>query len=539
MSCSKPEVSENLIMFIEGDLPGEEYEKLSAHLAECSDCRKELDELMEVIATIQVSAGHIKEKWIHPDPETLHLLHFSPGSIEKEKRKQTIAHILMCPSCREEYMLLRESPDVVEIEEAEEVMEIPDTLIRSYRDLHTKSPESKHIVIGSIKPPEVSVWKRMWHVLTPRMKFAYASMAVILLLILVAGVVFLGGTLPSERSPRVAIMDTDPDKFVEFPMKDAGIDERENFARHLRDSGIPVMFKNSKILVKGDRLGVVKKFYNEFQNRIDVAIAESPSGSGLPDFSPRTKGGGIGPMLTGHETSSPHVAGHRSNTGKKANANLADALDKSVDYPETTPSPRGKAASPTRKAREFKSGITSDSNIFTGEPGSTPTPGDSKSKSESEKRIPVGDGDYANDNADLANYDLDTSKRFHQSFESLDIKKPAIPTSETFNPVEFDDLEERERKTGEVQKKLKEKIIGILIEDPKTAKCKVEIFVTLSSKKDQWGEYKVRSVTICIEHFKPLDTIEKAKIKEKINRKMDWQGLWDKKFNFTTQEKEK
>ncbi|MCD4784121.1 MAG: zf-HC2 domain-containing protein [Candidatus Eremiobacteraeota bacterium] len=534
MSCSKPEVSENLIMFIEGDLPGEEYERLSAHLAECSDCRKELDELMEVIATIQVSAGHIKEKWIHPDPRTLHLLHFSPGSIEKEKRKQTIAHICACPSCREEYMLLKESPDFVEIEEAESIAEIPDTLIQSYRDLLVKSHESKPIVVGSIKPPEVSLWKRMWHILTPRMKFAYASMAVILLLILATGVIFFGGMLPSERSHRVAITNVDPDRLEEFPMKDASINERENFAMHLRDSGIPVVLKDSKILVKGDRLGVVEKFYNEYQNRIDVAMAESPSGSGLPDFHPRTKGGGTGPMLTGHVTPSAHVAGHSDRTGKGANARLADALDKSIDYPETAPSPRGKAASPTRKAREFKSGITSDSNIFTGESGSTPTPGDSKSKSESKKRIPVGEGDYVNDNTTLANYDLDTSKRFHQSFESLDVKKPTIPASETFKPVEFDDLEERERKTAEVQKKLKKKILGILEDDPTTAKCKVEVFVTLSSKKDQWGEYKARSVTISIEHSQPLNIIEKAKIKERINRKMDWQGLWDKKFNFIT-----
>jgi len=538
MSCSKPEVSENLILFIEGDLPGEEYERLSAHLAECSDCRKELDELMEVIATVKVSAEHIKKKWVHPNPETLYMLHFSPGSIKKEKRKQIIAHILMCSSCREEYMLLRESPDVVEVEDVvEEPVEISGALINSYRELHGNAVENKPIVVTTIKPPRESLWKRMWNILTPRMKFAYSAVAVILLLIITAGVIFLGSTLPSEQSPRVALTDEDPDRMVEFPMKDAGIEEREDFARHLRDSGIPVVFKNSKVLVKGDRLRVVKKFYNEYQNRIDVAMAETPPVSRIPDLPPRTKGGGTGPILTEHIRSVPSEKPQKDHAGGKVKANLAEALGKSVDYPETTPSPGKKAVSRTRKKREFKSGITGDLDIFTG--SITPTSTPEESEKGSEEKIPINDNNYTADTPEFANYDLDTSKRFHDSFEDLDVKagKPAIPTGETFNPVEFDDFEEREQKTGEVQKKIKEKITGILKEDPKTANCKVEVFVTLSSKKDLWGEYKVRSVTICIEYPKILTPIEKAKIKEKINRELDWQGLWDKKFNFITPKK--
>ena len=110
MECKNKDISDKLLLYLEEELPDDQYRQLGEHLQSCPVCKAELENLTQITATIQVAAGHIKEKWVHPTPEELVSYQSDPESLESVRRNEIEAHLSLCPGCAREMEMLREVP---------------------------------------------------------------------------------------------------------------------------------------------------------------------------------------------------------------------------------------------------------------------------------------------------------------------------------------------------------------------------------------------------------------------------------------------
>lgn len=532
MSCSNPEYSDKLIMYLDKDLPTEEYKSFQKHIQECPDCREELETLRLADELAASGVGDIKRGWRHPSPEELAgILHEDPG-ISQEHRLKIANHISNCPLCREELELMREAPvvgvDVVE----EEAAFMPALLKEKYNELYggKRSRADSPINVQSIKPP--GLWERMRNLLSPSMKFAYVSMAALLFIVIVFGLLFAPSVVPGDSEKAFVSVSNDDVKYVEFAMNDSGEKDKEDFVLYLRKIKIPARLEEGKVLVQNSFLEDMRGHYGRYRKDQELTAMDD-SGGPPSDFVPVAKGNGMPPQASPYP-GTVYDNGN-GNSSRKPVPNLAEDLEKTIKYPKISPETEKPAAGggsdmipmpkPTA-AGEKGADSGKKENVS---PTESPDP---QRKSSLRTAAPAkGEGGKT---AVAAKTDKGTTPVeevfLKDEGKSGEIEFPRREEPDEFIP--FDNLDEREKRRMDLQDVYEKKITTILKSTAKTKGCKARVTVILSPGKDQWGEYQVRSVTIHIYHPRPLNNIEKAKLKEKIQREMEWKGLWDKQYEF-------
>jgi len=111
-NCPKEEV----LLFVDGALEGEEQANLEVHLKDCSKCR----EYLKFVRGLKQAMKNLPEPEKEPCPSTLALSLYASGDLDKETAAHVGAHVLHCDECFSEVLLLEKMEETL----AEEV-EVP------------------------------------------------------------------------------------------------------------------------------------------------------------------------------------------------------------------------------------------------------------------------------------------------------------------------------------------------------------------------------------------------------------------------------
>ncbi len=553
MSCSRPELSDKLLLYVEKELSGEEEKEIRSHVSQCPQCGSEIEALKAMISDLKMNGEVPLKSDIHPTTDELTRFFYSRENLNEKNRLKISEHVFQCPQCMEEVKLLLECPDIDESIAPEENVKVPVELAKSFNRLYG-TKKSEHVTVESIKPH--SLWDRLWTILTPQFRFAYASAFVMLILIMSMVVVLGPDFISGVRNGDTILSYRGNSKFVEFPLDQIDGKDKDGFTLYLINNGVPVQIQDGKVLVRKDRINEAHEQLASFKDRNVIALATA-EGTGVPsDFIPTAKGGSPPDHGTENSVNDPLGTIHTTPL-----PDLTEALEGSRSYPTASPNvvaKPSKAPSPYRVANGSTKGTSEEEWI------PIPKPNDGK-----EENIPSGtvlvNGPR---NTNVKTADLKTSIRIQNAFLEMEAdykdyprslttepgnknpgsflnSTPGIRTTYTDDgmissshvddndaPLSLDELEARERSTERIQNDLKNKIQNILDQNTTLPRCKVKVFITLSFQKDRWNKYTMRSVTVYIEHAGPLSEAQKEQLQTNIKKELKWQDLWDERFVF-------
>lgn len=259
MSCERNDINDKLLLFVDGSLSKEEYDEMKEHIADCGQCRSELDGIADVTATLHVTADHIKERWIHPKPEELYTLALEPEKLERQLLQRFSAHVSLCKACAAEVEMLKNAPQL-EGDESESV-EMPEKLINAFRKEYAFRPSRGNV--PELKDPEELTWlDKLILFLKPKWKLAYVSMAGVLMVVFVVALILghinytgtTGSGMTRSYTELVAV----------------GVPERHSYDifNLLNDRGIDARLKNGKIMVDRDDVNEATTMVHNYERKI-------------------------------------------------------------------------------------------------------------------------------------------------------------------------------------------------------------------------------------------------------------------------------
>lgn len=555
MSCSRPELSEKLLLYVEKELSVEEEKEIKSHISQCPQCGTEIEGLKTMISGLKVGGETPFKSDVHPTTDELTMFFYSRENLDEKNRLQISEHVFQCPQCMEEVKLLLECPDIDKSIAPEETVKVPAELAKTFKQLYSDRKQPSIVTVESIKPH--SLWDKLWTILTPQFRFAYASAFVLLILIMSMVVVLGPGFVSGVRNGDTMLSYKGNMKFVEFPMDQIDGKEKDGFTLYLINNGVPVQIQDGKVLVRKDRMDEAREQLASFRDRNVIALA-SAEGTDVPsEFIPTSKGGSPPDQGTENNANSPTGSIHTP----PPPPDLTEALEGSKSYPTASPN---EAAKPTKIPSPYRVAKGST------KPGSgeewipIPKPiGSEKENNPSGTVLVSGPRNINNGSSDLK-----TSIRIQNAFLEMESSykdnprsfttepgnknpgsflnsTPGIRTADSDGgmisssqedehdaPLSLDELEARERSTERIQNDLKNKIQNILDRNTALPHCKVKVFITLSFQKDRWNKYTMRSVTVYIEHSAPLSDSQKEQLQIKIKKELKWQDLWDERFVF-------
>lgn len=552
MSCSRPELSDKLLLYVEKELSGDEEMEITSHISQCPQCGSEIEGLKAMVSGLKISGGAPLKSDVHPGTDELTRFFYSRENLDEKNRLRISEHVFQCPQCMEEVKLLMECPDIDESISPEDTVKVPVELAKTFNRLYGGKKQSELVTVESIKPH--SLWDRLWQILTPQFRFAYASAFVILLLIMSSVVIFGPNFAPGTHNGDTMLSYKGNTKFIEFPMDQIDGKEKDGFTLYLINNGIPVQIQDGKVLVRKDRMDEAREQLAAYKDRNMIALATA-EGTGVPsDFVPTAKGGSPPDQGTGNLTNEP---------GSPAKSplvpDLTEALEGNRSYPTVSPNGTGKPTQTPSPYRIAKGSIKEGSGDEW-----IPMPNGSKDEKNPSEAVLVNN----TRNGHIKTTDLKTSIRIQNAFLEMEADYKDYPRSFTTEPgnknprsflnstpgirtadsdggmisssqeedndtpLSLDELEARERSTERIQTELKHKIQNILDQNTKLPPCKVKVFITLSFQKDRWNKYMVRSVTVYIEHAGPLTVEQKDQLKVNIKKELKWQDIWDERFVF-------
>ena len=551
MSCSRPELSDKLLLYIEEELTGDEKKEITGHVSQCLNCSQEVKNLKSMVATFSEMRNPPVELKVHPTADELTRFFYSRKDLDEETRTRISAHVFQCPQCLEEVKLLLECPDLAELEAVEESVEIPSVLTAKFRELYgTKQPAKSP---GEKMEKTPSFWEQLRSIFAPRYRFAYASAFVVIILVM-SFFLILGPQFGSRIGSRNLLSYSGKSKFVEFPIENISNKERDGFALYLINKGVPIQIQDGKLLVRKNRIGDARSHLTAYQDRRLLAAATETMAP-PSDFIPTPKGGSPPDnnyTAVRYETPGKDI----ENPDRDHIPDLAGALEESRKYPVVPPSSTGKTSAkkiaknakgeewiPLPEAEGSNIGIIPADTIMIGNiQEDMNVTADLKTSLRIQNAFLEVESDLKRNKTDLSN---DQPARTPEScvtpapgthLAGEENKGGMISSSQvdegSGGPLSLDELEEWEKCTQNLQIELQTKIAKILKADRTLPRCWPKAFVTLSFRKNEANKFTVRSVTFHIEHLGTLTEAQQDKIKSLIKKELRWEGLWDERFEF-------
>ncbi|MBM3465792.1 MAG: zf-HC2 domain-containing protein [Armatimonadetes bacterium] len=108
MSCKKPEISEQILAWLDGALPAEDADLFEKHISSCPWCQQDVAELR--VLTGQISDAYQMQRTQGIPalcPPTEDLIDLAAGTLPAVRREQVQNHLEICPSCAEQTQLLQ------------------------------------------------------------------------------------------------------------------------------------------------------------------------------------------------------------------------------------------------------------------------------------------------------------------------------------------------------------------------------------------------------------------------------------------------
>lgn len=109
MSCRNPEISEQILAWIDGVLPREDSKLFSAHIETCDDCKRDVEALKRLTGAV-ASAMRIERE--HPIeglcPTAEEIVDHAAGTAPPQRYARVEAHARICADCAEQLATLRD-----------------------------------------------------------------------------------------------------------------------------------------------------------------------------------------------------------------------------------------------------------------------------------------------------------------------------------------------------------------------------------------------------------------------------------------------
>lgn len=144
MSCRQPEISEQILAWLDGVLPAEDADLFATHIAACPWCQQDVQAMRELTGRVAAAYRVQREQSIPslcPNPDDLQAL--ADKTVSSLKRHDLKNHLAICPSCQEQVELLRAldadaalSPTVAALEAADQpVPSMPPALRQAFEQM--------------------------------------------------------------------------------------------------------------------------------------------------------------------------------------------------------------------------------------------------------------------------------------------------------------------------------------------------------------------------------------------------------------------
>lgn len=207
MSCNNKKISDKLILYLENELSPEETAEVKEHLNSCSDCRRQLEEMSEIIGALKSASDEIRKRWVHPSPEELCNFVEDKGVLKDEEKEKIKIHLKLCPSCSRDAVLMKEAPSVEPVEKVS--AEVPLPVINLYRQEYVKEKKIKTEPQTPGPEPE-SIFSKLFLFLEESHRFSLAATALLAVIFFLIGIFFGPYLVGPGKAPRQAQFSPSP-----------------------------------------------------------------------------------------------------------------------------------------------------------------------------------------------------------------------------------------------------------------------------------------------------------------------------------------
>lgn len=176
MSCKDPEISEQILAWIDGVLPREDSQLFAAHIESCDDCKRDAETLKALTRDVASSFQALRKHPVRdlcPAPEAL--VDFVGGTTPPNRSAAISVHLEVCAECQAQVATLKEVDaalarrDVLRpMTDAEAAPPVPEALRGAFRQAFKKA-----------KPRPEAIWFSAARWGTRRVLAAVATLAVL------------------------------------------------------------------------------------------------------------------------------------------------------------------------------------------------------------------------------------------------------------------------------------------------------------------------------------------------------------------------
>jgi hypothetical protein len=264
MTCNNPEISDKLILYLDGSLSHDARQQIEEHISSCPSCRGELKDLSGTVASLKTAAEKLKRHGAHVDVEDLILFQAGPDSMDSAKAEEIESHLKICKGCAYEMELLGEAP--TPNGESQEDAHVPAAILEKFNELYVReSPVEEHAKAPAERQP--GFLRQLMGLISPPLRLAYVSLAGILILLFISGVFQkeisrITGTVP-VNAPALK-------GFEELAASPIPEGYRSAFSRYLQDKGIQAVYQDGKILVRKDQKDGASLILTRFAERMET-----------------------------------------------------------------------------------------------------------------------------------------------------------------------------------------------------------------------------------------------------------------------------
>jgi hypothetical protein len=485
MSCNEPEISDLLLLLLEENLPPDQHQKLTKHLADCAWCRKEFEELSDVTNTVKTAAGKLRQVLEHPSPDELMNFVYSPEEISGDGKFRIQKHLDLCSSCNEETVLLRESPEFSKepVEEIEAVMS--EVLMKKFRETYQaqKVPEKDHLQpITDDASSTNTFWEQLGCIFKPRARFAYILTALLMVFTFLLGVHFSPGISKLRQTPSPPGQNfLSSGEFVQYPT--TGLSDREigKMVGFLQKQGISAYKYKNEIWIKDSQVknafGLIVLYQKSTESSDNILVA------------------GNNPQATPYHYPAPE-----------------STIVPGLPFSTSTPVMVVTNGSPS--------------------PASTRIPVNMTPSSSSKLAVSLpGEGELFHSSFNSRNGISRTPWDIDRPSDAVILHHEALTSAPNLLAL---DLEERDISTEKIRNQFRDKVFSVLDEYPELRNSLVYVTASLDFQKNQYDVFPIRGIKITVVTAKPVSNREKRIITGRIRESVGWKDHWDGDIEFST-----
>jgi hypothetical protein len=476
MSCNEPEISDLLLLLLENNASPEERRRVSDHLACCTQCRKELEELSEVMETVKTEAGKIKQTGEHLSPDEMITYTLFPEEMADARMEQVEKHLNTCNLCRKEVVLIRESPEVSGQDKICEEAVMPAFLMEKFREAYPAQNLTQQEPIKPVIDDAASTntfWQQIGCIFKPKARFAY---------ILTVFLMFFSFSLGIILSPRIAHQSQDEvtpgrnflstGEFVQYPTTGTSNRELGKMVSFLQGQGISAYKYKNEIWIKDTQV----------KNAFGLLVIYQEQ--------------------------------NRASERSRIAGNTTQTSPHHYPVPETTITPgTGGFFTPSVIATSFP--VAQETSAVSGTttvsfPGEEDLFGSHFTNRNGISRTPW----------DIAR-PSDAVVLHHEALTTA----PSLLAS---------DLEERDVSAEKIRKEFNEQVFSVLDKRSDLRNSLVYTTVSLAFQKNQYDVFPIKGVKITIVTAAPLSSRDRRLIAGDIKSAVNWKEHWDGDIEFTT-----